>query len=226
MEVKEALQEINQRMEAAKERAGRQDPVQLVAVTKTVSDDRVAEAIAAGVIVIAENRPQELVKRMERFQDEVSYHMIGRLQTNKVRHIIEKTALIHSLDRMSLAQEINRRAEAIGKVQDCLIQVNVSGEETKAGLSEKEVLVFVEEMAKMPYINIKGLMTMAPLVDDERIIRQVFRDTVRVKEQIANRHYDHVSMEELSMGMTGDFEIAIEEGATMVRVGSGIFGSR
>ncbi len=152
--------------------------------------------------------------------------MIGHLQTNKVKYIIDKVKLIHSLDRISLAKEMNKQAKKYGIIVDALIQVNVSEEESKFGLKVCELMPFIEEMTKFPNINIKGLMTIAPFTDDEIVLRDVFRKMNNLKEDINNKNYENISLEYMSMGMTNDYKIAIEEGSNMVRIGTGIFGKR
>ncbi len=152
--------------------------------------------------------------------------MIGHLQTNKVRNIIDKVTLVHSLDRMSLAKELNKRARMNNISIDTLIQVNVAEEETKFGLKVEEVLPFIEKILDFEYINVRGLMTIAPHTDNEAILRQVFRSLYNLKEDISGRNYKNVKMDYLSMGMTNDYKIAIEEGSNMIRVGTGIFGKR
>ncbi|NLY09890.1 MAG: YggS family pyridoxal phosphate-dependent enzyme [Tissierellia bacterium] len=226
MTIRDRYNEVLEKIEEAKIKAGRKDEVKLIAVTKTVSNEAVEEVINAGAVAIGENRPQELVKRMSEFGSAVEYHMIGRLQTNKVRHIIKDVELVHSLDRMSLAKEIEARAKAIDKVQPCLLQVNISGEETKTGFSLEEVLFFVEDIAEMPYIIIKGLMTMAPFSGNEKEIRSIFEKLYKLKRHLEEKHYTHIDMKYLSMGMSQDYEYAILEGANMVRIGSNIFGKR
>lgn len=175
---------------------------------------------------IGENRVQELEKKIEAIGDNVNYHMIGHLQTNKVRHIIEKVSLIHSLERISLAKELNKRARMNDIIVDVLLQVNVSEEESKYGLKVKELIPFIESILDFKNIKIKGLMTMAPHTEDEKVLREVFGGLYKLKEQIEDRNYDNISMDYLSMGMTNDYEIAIEEGSNIVRVGTGIYGKR
>lgn len=163
---------------------------------------------------------------MDFFKENANYHMIGHLQTNKVKYIIDKVKLIHSLDRISLAKEMNKQAKKYGIIVDALIQVNVSEEESKFGLKVCELMPFIEEMTKFPNINIKGLMTIAPFTDDEIVLRDVFRKMNNLKEDINNKNYENISLEYMSMGMTNDYKIAIEEGSNMVRIGTGIFGKR
>ena len=226
--IRENIESIRKRIADAAKRAGRDaDEIKLIAVTKTVDVDKVEEAIAAGALDAGENKPQELARKYEVLGDKIRWHQIGSLQTNKVKYIIDKVCMIHSLDREGLAEEIDKRASKIGRVIDCLVQVNISGEESKHGLSREEVEPFVRLVAeKYPNIKIKGLMTMAPFDAERDEIRKVFRDLKELSDEINNMNIGNVEMKELSMGMTNDFEIAVEEGATMVRVGTAIFGKR
>lgn len=203
------------------------EEILLLGVTKTVDTDVMEEAIALGITDVGENKPQELHRKFDVIGDKVKWHQIGSLQTNKVKYIIDKVDLIHSLDRMSLAEEIQRRAEQIDRQVDCLVQVNVSGEETKHGLSISEVYDFVKQCSeKYDRINIVGLMTMAPFDVGEDEIRDVFKKLKDCSNKISDMNIDGVVMRELSMGMSQDYEIAIEEGSTIVRIGTSIFGSR
>lgn len=224
----ENIESIRKRIADAAKRAGRDaDEIKLIAVTKTVDVDKVEEAIAAGALDAGENKPQELARKYEVLGDKIRWHQIGSLQTNKVKYIIDKVCMIHSLDREGLAEEIDKRASKIGRVIDCLVQVNISGEESKHGMSREEVEPFVRLVAeKYPNIKIKGLMTMAPFDAERDEIKKVFRDLKELSDEINNMNIGNVEMKELSMGMTNDFEIAVEEGATMVRVGTAIFGKR
>lgn len=226
--IRENIESIRKRIADAAKRAGRDaDEIKLIAVTKTVDVDKVEEAIAAGALDAGENKPQELARKYEVLGDKIRWHQIGSLQTNKVKYIIDKVCMIHSLDREGLAGEIDKRASKIGRVIDCLVQVNISGEESKHGMSREEVEPFVRLVAeKYPNIKIKGLMTMAPFDAERDEIKKVFRDLKELSDEINNMNIGNVEMKELSMGMTNDFEIAVEEGATMVRVGTAIFGKR
>ena len=198
-----------------------------MAVTKTVDVDKVLEAIDAGITDIGENKPQELSRKYEIIGDKVRYHLIGTLQTNKVKYIIDKAYMIHSLDRISLCEEIQKRAEKIDKVIKCLVQVNISKEESKHGLEEEQVVDFIKQVSKdYKNIHIQGLMTMAPFVDDEKEIRKVFSKLKKLSVEISNLNLPNVEMDTLSMGMSHDYKIAIEEGATIIRVGTSIFGQR
>lgn len=207
-------------------KSGRKDKVELIAVTKTIDLDRIKEAIELGVENIGENKVQELEIKIPLLENSVDYHMIGYLQTNKVKYLIDKVKLIHSLDRQSLAKELDKRARQNDCISQVLLQVNVAEEETKSGLKVEEVLPFIEEILELKHIRIRGLMTIAPNTGDEAILRKIFRTLYNLKEDIAGRHYENISMDYLSMGMTNDYCIAIEEGSNMVRVGTGIFGKR
>lgn len=202
------------------------DSVNIVAVTKTVDIVDIKKAVELGVKDIGENRVQELEKKIDVLKDDVNYHMIGHLQTNKVKYIIDKVKLIHSLDRMSLTKELDKQGKNHDINIDALIQVNVAEEKSKFGLSVKEVIPFIEKTLEFSNINIKGLMTIAPHTDDKKLLRNVFRKLYSLKEEIVKRNYKELSMDYLSMGMTNDYKIAIEEGANIIRVGTGIFGKR
>lgn len=199
----------------------------LVGVTKTVDVPVIEEAIKYGITDVGENKPQELRRKYELIGDRVKWHQIGTLQTNKVRYIIDKVDLIHSLDRLSLAEEINSRAKKIQRNINCLVQVNVSREESKHGVYLEDLETFIRECASnFNWINIIGLMTIAPDTDDEQELRLVFRKLKEKFETIKSMSIPGVDMRELSMGMSGDYQLAIEEGATIIRVGTSIFGKR
>lgn len=203
------------------------EEVTLIAVSKTVDVDAIKEAINYGATDFGENKPQELARKFETIGDDVNWHLIGSLQTNKVKYIIDKVYMIHSIDRLSLCDEIQKRAEKIGKIVNCLIQVNISKEESKHGILEEDAIDFVKTIAKnYPNIRIKGLMTMAPNTDDKELVRSVFKGLKDLAIKIDKENIENISMDELSMGMSNDFEIAVEEGATFVRVGTSIFGQR
>lgn len=226
MYIKENLIEINEKIEKSLQRCGRKDKVELIAVTKTIDIPNIEEAIRFGITDIGENRVQELEKKIAALDNKVAYHLIGSLQTNKVRFIIDRVKLIHSLDRISLAKELDKRAKMNNLLANVLIQVNVAEEETKSGLKLEEVIPFIEELLMYDNIRIKGLMTIAPFTEDETLLRNVFKTMYSLKEDIQNRGYKDVHMDYLSMGMTNDYEIAIEEGSNMIRIGTGIFGKR
>nr|WP_075728335.1 YggS family pyridoxal phosphate-dependent enzyme [Tissierella creatinophila] len=202
------------------------DSVNIIAVTKTIDIESIQKAIELGVRDIGENRVQELMEKMNVFKKNANYHMIGHLQTNKVKYIIDKVSLVHSLDRISLAKEMDKQAKQKDIIVDALIQVNVAEEESKFGLSVKEVIPFIEEVLNFQNINIKGLMTIAPFTNDEKLLRDIFRKMYNLKQNINDKNYENVDLEYLSMGMTNDYRIAIEEGSNMVRIGTGIFGKR
>lgn len=195
-------------------------------MTKHVDVDTIKEAISQGVTDIGENRVQELEAKYLELGDSVNYHMIGHLQTNKVKYIIDKVSLIHSLDRLSLAKEIDKRAKAHGKIMDVLIQVNVSKEESKYGVFKEDLIPFIKKLEKYDNICIRGLMTMAPHYEDSEKTRYVFRELRELSQKIKDENLERVNMDILSMGMTNDYKVAVEEGASHVRVGTGIFGNR
>ena len=227
MSIKDNIASIKQNIKEIEEKCHREDEVNLMAVTKTVDVDKVLEAIDAGITDIGENKPQELSRKYEIIGDKVRYHLIGTLQTNKVKYIIDKAYMIHYLDRISLCEEIQKRAEKIDKVIKCLVQVNISKEESKHGLEEEQVVDFIKQVSKdYKNIHIQGLMTMAPFVDDEKEIRKVFSKLKKLSVEISNLNLPNVEMDTLSMGMSHDYKIAIEEGATIIRVGTSIFGQR
>ena len=201
--------------------------VNLMAVTKTVDVDAVFEAIDAGITDVGENKPQELARKYEVIGDKVKWHLIGTLQTNKVKYIIDKVTMIHSLDREALGEEIQKRAEKIDRIIDCLVQVNISKEETKHGLYKDDVVDFVKMVSeKYPNIRIKGLMTMAPFIEDDEVIESVFKGLKDLSLEIDSLSLKNVEMSTLSMGMSHDYHLAIKHGATIVRVGTAIFGPR
>lgn len=179
-----------------------------------------------GLKNIGENRPQELVRKYDIIGNRANFHMIGHLQTNKVKYIIDKVSLIHSLDRLSLAEELQNRASKLGITVNALIQVNIAEEDSKFGLKVNEVIPFLNKVVEFDNIRIKGLMTIAPFVEDPEDVRWVFRDLRKLKEHIASLDLKNVEMNILSMGMTNDYKVAIEEGANMIRIGTGLFGKR
>ncbi|NLY66034.1 MAG: YggS family pyridoxal phosphate-dependent enzyme [Tissierellia bacterium] len=228
MSIRDNLKVIEENINEALIKSGREsDTVEIIAVTKTVDIDRIKEAIDLGLNNIGENRVQELIKKYDILGKGPDYHMIGHLQSNKVKYIIDKVKLIHSLDRISLAKELNKRAKSLNIHANALIQVNVAEEETKFGLKIEEVIPFIENIvAKFENIRIKGLMTIAPFAENPEDVRWVFRSLRQLRDKIANEKYPNVDMDILSMGMTNDYKIAIEEGANMIRIGTGLFGKR
>ncbi len=227
MTIASNLARINERIRVAAEKAGR-DPasVRLVAVSKTRPAADIVAAYNAGQTVFGENYIQELVPKLAEVKEAVQWHVIGHLQSNKVKYIAGQVAMIHSVDRISLAQEIDRLWGKLGKSCDVLIQVNVSGETTKSGTTETGAIQLVRECALLPNLRVKGLMTMPPFFDDPEAARPYFAELRRLAEVIAAQQIAGVDMAELSMGMSGDFEAAVQEGATLVRVGTAIFGER
>lgn len=208
-------------------KSGREnDKVEIIAVTKTVDVDRIQEALSLGLRNIGENRPQELVRKYDIIGKGPNYHMIGHLQTNKVKYIIDKVSLIHSLDRISLAEELDKRAKMHNLIINTLIQVNVAEEDSKFGLKVEEVMPFIESILKYNNIKIKGLMTIAPFSENPEEVRWVFKTLRQLRDSIVREKFDNVEMGILSMGMTNDYTIAVEEGANMVRIGTGLFGKR
>ncbi|MDO5714334.1 MAG: YggS family pyridoxal phosphate-dependent enzyme [Tissierellia bacterium] len=220
------VKEVLHKVEKARKRSINGEEVTIIAVTKTHDNQVIQDVKDLGFTSIGENKVQELVKRMEVFEDSLEYHMIGRLQSNKVKYIYDKVALIHSLDRHSLAKEIDKRGRNSEITVPCLIQVNVSKEKTKGGVFPEDLESFVEECLKYKNIRIMGLMTMAPHIDDEKKLRSYFQKMYKMREIIAKKGYNELDMKYLSMGMSNDYEIAIEEGANMVRIGSSLFGKR
>lgn len=202
------------------------DNITLVAVTKTIDVDKINEAIALGITDIGENKVQEIQSKYDLINKDVRWHMIGHLQSNKVKYIIDKVHMIHSLDRISLAKEIQKRAAEQDIYMNVLIQVNISEEETKYGLKKEEVIPFIKSIEEFNRLKIKGLMTLAPFVEDPEEVRYVFRDLKALFEIIKEEDFKNTNMKYLSMGMTNDFSVALEEGSNIVRVGTGIFGKR
>jgi pyridoxal phosphate enzyme (YggS family) len=227
MSVADNLKTVMDRIAFAAKRAGR-DPssVRLVVVTKTIDIERIREAVSSGATLLGENRVQEAKEKIEKLGPIACWHLIGHLQTNKAKYAVKLFDLIHSVDNLELAKEIDRQAAKIGKVQNVLIEVNIAGEASKAGMAVKEAPALAREIAKLKNVSIQGLMTMPPFSDDPEDSRPYFCVLRELAESIAKENNPGVSMQELSMGMSGDFEVAVEEGATMVRVGTAIFGER
>lgn len=212
--------------EAAKKSGRRAEDIKLVAVSKTISIDRIKELTTLGVKELGENRVQEICDKYDSFEKDINWHLIGQLQTNKVKYIIDKVAMIHSLDRISLAEEIQKRAKKADKIMDVLIEVNVSGEESKSGISPAEVLDYVGKLSEFPNIKVRGLMTVAPFLTNTDEIRPIFSGLRKLAVDIAKENIHNINMDFLSMGMSNDFTVAIEEGANIVRVGTKLFGKR
>ncbi|MED1796889.1 YggS family pyridoxal phosphate-dependent enzyme [Brevibacillus nitrificans] len=219
--LKQRMQAIEERIQAACDRANRKrEEVKIIAVTKYVDAEAIRDLLDAGIEHIGENRVQDGVPKYEQHGDRGTWHFIGHLQTNKAKEVVGRFPYIHSLDRLSLAEELNKRGEALNQVVFCFLQLNISGEETKFGLSPNDVLAFLRETSNMRHIKIIGLMTMAPVVENTEDARPVFRGLYEWKDRINEWAFPHAHVEELSMGMSSDFEVAIEEGATYIRLGS------
>lgn len=225
--LKDQLQEVEKRIQAACDRAGRKrEEVTLIAVSKTKPVETLQEAYDLGVRIFGENKVQELTAKYEALPKDIHWHMIGHLQTNKVKYIIDKAELIHSVDSLKLAETIEREAAKHDLIADILVEVNVAEEESKFGMKMEEVIPFVEKVSAFPHVRVRGLMTIAPFVEDPEENRSIFADLHKLYIDIKKKNHDNDTVSVLSMGMTNDYEVAIEEGATMVRVGTGIFGAR
>lgn len=225
--IKENLATVEHNIAEACKRAGRaREEVTLIAVSKTKPVSMLQEVYDTGIHNFGENKVQELCEKIDEMPSDIRWHMIGHLQRNKVKYIVDRVALIHSVDTYRLAEEINIQAKKKNIIVPILVEVNIAGEESKFGTSAEDALLLVEEIAQLENIRIKGLMTIAPYVVDSEENRLYFRKIKQLSVDITNKNIHNVSMEILSMGMTGDYAVAIEEGATMVRVGTGIFGER
>ena len=227
MSITENLSIVENKILAACKRAGRErDEVKLIAVSKTQPVEAIKEAIGYGINSFGENRVQELREKMEIIKESLDWHLIGHLQTNKVKYVVGKVSMIHSLENMRLAEALDKEAGKQGITVDVLVEVNIAKEDTKFGVNPEEVENFIREVSKFSNINIKGLMTVAPYTDISEENRKYFKQLKKIMVDLNSKNIHNVNMHVLSMGMTGDYEVAIEEGATLVRVGTGIFGSR
>jgi pyridoxal phosphate enzyme, YggS family len=225
--IRENLDMVTGNIKSACQKAGREPgDVTLIAVSKTKPVSAIREAYEHGIREFGENKVQELVEKQEALPKDIRWHMIGHLQRNKVKYIVDKAALIHSVDSVRLAEEISREAVKKQITVSILIEVNIAGEDTKFGAAPEETEALVREIAQLPGIHIEGLMTIAPYVDDAEENRQYFSSLKQLSVDIKRKNIDNVSMNVLSMGMTGDYMVAVEEGASYVRVGTGIFGER
>lgn len=223
MSVKENLATIEEKIAHACEKANRKiEEITVIGVTKYVTIERTEELIAAGIADLGENRTDEFLHKYDAIGNKADWHFIGTLQSRKVKDIIGKVKAVHSLDRTSVAKQINNRSD---EPVDCFVQVNVSGEETKHGIEPEKVIAFIEELEQYEKVKVVGLMTMAPHVEDKEEIRKVFRKLARLRDDVASRNFKHAPCSYLSMGMSNDYEIAIEEGATHIRIGSNLVGS-
>ena len=225
--LKTHIVEVNEDIRKICERLGRNpEDVTLIGVTKTYEPEIINASIEYGITDIAENRVQEITRKFDDIVYKVHWHLIGHLQTNKVKYIIDKVDLIHSVDSVKLAEEIQSRASKIEKVQDILIQVNVANEIQKYGIPKTELPEVLEALSKMPNIRVCGLMNIAPLVDDPELLRNDFREMKKLFDTLSSYSYSNVTPIHLSMGMSGDYEIALEEGSNMIRIGTKIYGER
>lgn len=225
--LKENLAQVEKNIEEACKKAGRdRSEITLIAVSKTKPVEMLKEIYDANVRDFGENKVQEMCDKIGQLPTDIKWHMIGHLQRNKVKYIVDRVALIHSVDTYRLAEEINIQAKKRGIIVPILVEVNIAGEESKFGTSAEDAMLLVEDIAKLENVRIEGLMTIAPYVEDAEENRLYFRKIKQLSVDITNKNIDNVSMKILSMGMTGDYMVAIEEGATMVRVGTGIFGER
>lgn len=225
--ITENLEQVRKNIDEACRMAGR-DPkeVTLIAVSKTKPVSMLKEAYDAGARCFGENKVQEIMDKHPQLPEDIQWHMIGHLQRNKVKYIVDKVSMIHSVDSLRLAQTIEQEAAKHNVCVPVLLEVNVAQEESKFGLKMDEVLPFIETIADFPHIKVQGLMTIAPYVENAEDNRDFFRQLKKLSVDIEAKNINNVSMSVLSMGMTGDYQVAVQEGATMVRVGTGIFGER
>lgn len=228
MKISENIETIKMNVQRAAEKVNKTiDDITIIAVTKTVDSDRAIEAIDSGLYNLGENRVQEFNNKYSVIKDkDVKWHIIGHLQTNKVKYVIGKVELIHSLESIPLAEEINKRAKQQGIIANVLIELNLGGEESKFGLDENSVFEFAKSIEQYDHIRVMGMMTVAPYDENPENIRWVFKKMKSIFDEISNLNLINFEMKYLSMGMTNDYEIAIEEGSNMIRVGTAIFGSR
>ena len=227
MSIAENLSRIEERMAEAAIRSGRAPgSVKLVGVTKTVDLDRIKEAVSAGLQILGENYVQEARDKIRELKDRVSWHFVGRLQTNKAKYAVKLFDVIQTVDSLKLAQELNRRAQPLGRTIPIIIQVNLASEVSKGGVEPSECLSLIRHVSVLENLQIRGLMTMPPFFDQPERARPYFAQLRELSQKIAEAQVAGVEMNELSMGMSGDFEAAIEEGATLIRVGTAIFGER
>lgn len=223
--IKNNLETINKKIKKAALKVNRNfREIKLVAVTKTATIEQIKEAISTGVKIIGENKVQEAKEKYQILTADIEWHLVGHLQTNKVKYAIEIFDFIHSVDSIKLAKEIDKRSLQFGKITNVLVEVNISGEETKYGIKPEQVEPFLKEISEFSRIRVRGLMTIAPIVEDKEEVRPYFRKLRELSKEIKSKNIKNVKMDHLSMGMTDDFEVAIEEGANMVRIGRGIFG--
>lgn len=226
--VAQNVREIAAQVTAAAEKAGRNpQEIRIMAVTKTVDPMYVNQAIEQGITLLGENKAQELCAKYDRYRkDGVEIHFIGHLQTNKVRQIVDKVCMVESVDSVKLATEIDKQCAAIDKVMDILLEVNIGREENKTGIFPENLIEVLEEVSKLQHIRIRGLMTIPPVCENKEQVSQYFSQMEQLFIDIKQKKYDNISMEILSMGMSGDYPLAIEHGSTIVRIGTAMFGQR
>lgn len=225
--INENISKIRENIVKACEKAGRNpEEVTLIAVSKTKPVSAIEEALLSGTLDYGENKVQELCDKYDVLPKNIRWHMIGHLQRNKVKYLVGKTYLVHSVDSLRLAEQIEKEFAKHNQVCDILVEVNIAQEESKFGINAKETEELIRKIAKFEHVRIKGLMTIAPYTEDPESNREYFREIKKLSVDIRDKNIDNVSMDVLSMGMTGDYMVAVEEGATMVRVGTGIFGER
>jgi pyridoxal phosphate enzyme (YggS family) len=225
--LKQRIDDIRSAIFKASQVAGTDfNDIDIVAVTKTVTPDIIQEAVANGIVILGENRVQEALKKIPRICGDVKWHLIGHLQRNKVKPAVQKFSMIQSLDSFELATAIDRAAQNQGSIVDVLVQINIGMEDSKYGIKPQETLDFVTRVSSLTNIRIKGLMTIPPYKENPEEVRPFFRDMREIFEDIKGRDIENVEMKHLSMGMTQDFLVAVEEGSNMVRIGTGIFGAR
>lgn len=212
--------------EALKDSGKNQNDVRIIAVTKTQPIESIKKVFDYGIKDIGENRVQEIIKKYPYFESDFTWHMIGHLQSNKIKYIIDKVELIHSVDSLKLAKQINKEAAKIKKVQNILLQVNISKEESKYGVLVEDIEDIIRSISLLSNVRLKGLMTIAPYVTNPEENRPIFRHLYEIYVDINSKNIDNITMDTLSMGMTNDYRVAIEEGSTMVRIGTAIFGER
>lgn len=221
------IEAVRENIKQACKNAGRNtDEVTLIAVSKTKPISAIEEALPSGVLNYGENKVQELCDKYEALPKDIKWHMIGHLQRNKVKYLVGKTTLVHSVDSLRLAEQIEKEFGKADEICNILIEVNMAQEESKFGITSKETEDLIRQIAKFPHIRVKGLMTIAPYTENPEDNRIYFKQMKKLSVDIREKNIDNVTMDVLSMGMTGDYMVAIEEGATMVRVGTGIFGER
>lgn len=224
--ISENLKIIKENIKQAATKSGRKpEDIKLLAVSKTIAPEIIQQAIDLGLTELGENKVQEIMSKYE-LLPEAKWHLIGHLQTNKVKYIVDKVEMIHSVDSLKLATEISKRASAINKPMNVLIEINIGNEESKHGVPIEEAEALAVEISRLDNINVKGLMTVAPFVENPEDNRDYFKQMYKLFIDIQSKNYNNISMEFLSMGMTNDYEVAIEEGANIIRVGTGLFGKR